>query len=288
MDIESHNASKLADYDEDDRTDSHSGNEEQEKNERSPQQLTDNSSNEEPDTESRQNEDARAYVQLSNGPSTQTMQLLQEIGGGVAIKRLTEEFYSRFFQDAYLHVFVNNQSHPHSERLANWIIEKMGGEGDVWTEELAVRNSNPVPVILAGGRSHIVSDRTSAHHASWYSPHRPPNKVGQRFKLHDSRIWMRLIFWSARATSLLTFPKFANWFTRFIGHFIRVYESTAPMFARESVRWSANQDNILKYREDGNRMTDIVDVNGDPATDFYSAKRGLPMSESSDWGWPYK
>jgi hypothetical protein len=38
---------------------------------------------------------------------------------------------------------------------------------------------------------------------------------------------MRLMFWSAREEGLLESPTFTDWFTRFIAHFIRVYERNA-------------------------------------------------------------
>ena len=43
---------------------------------------------------------------------------------------------------------------------------------------------------------------------------------------------------------------------RFIGHFIRVYERSAPPFTRESLRWSADPANVARYLDAG-AMTDV-------------------------------
>lgn len=136
----------------------------------------------------------------------ETSTLLQQIGGGEKIRQMTNLFYSKFFQDPHLDLFINNRNDPHAERLASWIIEKMGGEGNVWTQERVLRSMNPVPLVLAGGREHVVHDRTSAHSAAWFCPKRAQEHVGRRFKLHDSRIWMRLMFWSAREVGLFDSP----------------------------------------------------------------------------------
>ena len=45
---------------------------------------------------------------------------------------------------------------------------------------------------------------------------------------------------------------------RLIGHFVSVYEATAPRFARESMRWSADPANIQAYLDAGRRMPDEV------------------------------
>ncbi|KAK3286304.1 hypothetical protein CYMTET_6133 [Cymbomonas tetramitiformis] len=103
--------------------------------------------------------------------------LLQQIGGGDVIHRLTDAFYQKVFQDAHLAQFFASFDDPHAERLGNWIIEKMGG-GPVWTKE---RKRRPqVQVTLAGGHKHVVHDRSSAHVAAWHSPKRQPSKGGNR------------------------------------------------------------------------------------------------------------
>ena len=36
--------------------------------------------------------------------------------------------------------FVNDVEDPHAKRLANWIVEKMGGDGRPWSKERAHRS----------------------------------------------------------------------------------------------------------------------------------------------------
>jgi hypothetical protein len=62
---------------------------------------------------------------------------------------------------------------------------------------------------------------------------------------------MRLHFWAAREEGLLEHPAFADYYTRFIAHFVSVYERTAPSFARESMRWSADKANVQRYLDAG-------------------------------------
>ncbi len=61
--------------------------------------------------------------------------LLRDIGGSKAIMQMTSIFYQKMFKDPHLRKFVMNEDDPHAERLGNWIVEKMGGEGQPWTEE---------------------------------------------------------------------------------------------------------------------------------------------------------
>ena len=105
----------------------------------------------------------------------------------------------------------------------------------------------------------MVHDRSSAHVAAWYSPKRPSREVGRHFKLDECRVWMRLHFWALRESGLLQrSPSFANYYIRFIGHFVSVYESSAPMFAKDSFRWSAKQSNIDRYLRNGRVMKDVL------------------------------
>lgn len=216
--------------------------------------------------------------------STET--LLRRIGGGVIIHRLLNTFYAKMFQDGHLDQFVRTHDDPHAARLANWIIEKMGGEGDVWTQERVERSKCPVAVHLPGRGEHVVHDRSSAHVAAWFSPKRPEHRLGDHFKLHDTRVWMRLMFWSCRELGLFEDKIFESWFMRFIAHFVRVYEGTAPYFARESARWSLDPANIKAYEANGNKMpTEIMGLNSDgiPIRDAISQ---LPPREVND-DWPY-
>ena len=93
---------------------------------------------------------------------------------------------------------------------------------------------------------------------------------------------MRIHFWAMRESGIMEkSPAFADYYVRFIGHFVRVYESSAPMFARDSFRWSANPENIERYYRDGRRMTDVLGL------DFKSSLSQIPPSEANDFEWPY-
>lgn len=128
-------------------------------------------------------------------------------------------------------------------------------------------------------------DRSSAHFAAWHSPKREPGKFGEHFKLDDSRVWMRLNFWALRESGIVQrSPAFADYYVKFIGHFVSVYEQTATQFARESFRWSADPANIARYIASGNRMQDVIGVR------LEAALRDLPQEERGDArgrDWPY-
>jgi hypothetical protein len=105
--------------------------------------------------------------------------------------------------------------------------------------------------------------------------------VGRHFTLDECRVWMRLHFWALRDSGLMDkSPTFAEYYVRFIGHFVAVYERTATQFARESFRWSANPSNIQQYLENGRKMKDVLHGS------YNKALRDLPASESND-DWPY-
>ena len=60
---------------------------------------------------------------------------------------------------------------------------------------------------------------------------------------------MRLHFAAAREVGLFdSAPAFMDYYIRFIGHFVRVYESSAE-FARESARWSEDPAEVARYQE---------------------------------------
>lgn len=231
------------------------------------------------------------YIPLTmNGNSFQGNQdtaiLLREAGGGDAIRHMTDLFYQKAFSDPHLDQFIASHGDPHHTRLGNWIVEKMGGEGNVWTKERSTRSQEAV--ILAGGRKHVVHDRTSAHSAAWHCPKREAHLVGDHFQLHDSRVWMRLMFWSAREAGLFDkSPTFADWYVRFIGHFVRVYEREAPAFARESARWSLDEANIAEYIRNGNSMGEDVLGSDGMGVPLRVALRQLPPDERNDSQWPY-
>jgi len=219
-----------------------------------------------------------------------TALLLGEVGGAEAIRGMMDVFYAKMFVDPHLDQFVHTQTDPHAQRLSNWIAEKMDKSNPVWSLERRDRSKCPVARMLQGIGYHTVHDRSSAHAAAWFSPKRAPDVMGQHFKLHDARNWMRLNFWAARESGLFArSPTFASWYVRFIAHFVRVYESSAPQFARDSARWSADPKNIAAYKANGNRMPDSVlgkDGKGVPTS---AALKDLPRHERDDTGksWPY-
>ena len=200
----------------------------------------------------------------------------------VSLKQLecmTELFYEQAFQDPTLDKFIRNHSDPHGGRFARWIHQKLSGSS-VWDDERRTRSGQPVT--LAHGIQHVVHDRSSAHAGAWYSPKRPEHEVGRHFELDECRVWMRLHFWALRQSGLMQHsPSFADYYVRFIGHFVRVYESTAPAFARDSLRWSADPRNMEKYLANGRRMTDVMGLSLD------EAEKQIPEHEANDFVWPY-
>lgn len=176
--------------------------------------------------------------------SRPTQELLASIGGRDRLVALTLRFYPKMFRDKHLAKFVADEDDPHAERLADWIAEKMSGKA-YWSSKLSDRPA---------GQPY---DRSSAHFKAWHSPKRESEKYGSHFKLDDTVIWMRLMFWSCREEGLDTEP-FFSWFVSFIGHFSRVYERSAPSYAQEAARWSANPVAIAKYEEDGWLMKDAL------------------------------
>jgi len=206
-------------------------------------------------------------------------QLIEEEVTLDQLQRMTELFYEKAFQDPTLDKFIRNHDDPHGARFAKWIHQKLGGS-TVWDDDRRTRDRTPVK--LAHGIQHVVHDRSSAHAAAWYSPKRPAEEVGRHFELDECRVWMRLHFWAMRESGLMeSSPSFADYYARFIGHFVRVYESTAPMFARESLRWSADPKNIETYIQNGRRMTDVMGLS------LLEAEEQIPEDEANDFLWPY-
>eukprot|EP00192_Tetraselmis_astigmatica_P021273 CAMPEP_0117691500 /NCGR_PEP_ID=MMETSP0804-20121206/25756_1 /TAXON_ID=1074897 /ORGANISM="Tetraselmis astigmatica, Strain CCMP880" /LENGTH=268 /DNA_ID=CAMNT_0005504743 /DNA_START=137 /DNA_END=943 /DNA_ORIENTATION=+ len=182
-----------------------------------------------------------AVMMGSHQVSQGSANLLQDIGGGDRIREICTRFYARMHEDTHLRQFLFLDDGPvhHGQRLADWIIEKMGGEGKPWTDS---------------GRH---GQRQPSHRAAWYSARRGPSVRGQRFKLDDCRMWMRLHFWAAREAGLDKHTPFFQWYKSFIAHFIAVYERRAPAYAEESAQWSANEENIKIYLQD-NTMHDVI------------------------------
>lgn len=225
----------------------------------------------------------------SHHTSPATAALLSAAGGRSALVRFTNAFYRKAFQDPQLDQFIRSHDDPHGERFASWIAEKMGA-GQPWSEERASRRVCPFHT-----HGHTLStphDRSSAHYAAWHSPKRSDAKFGDHFKLDDCRVWMRLHFWAAREVGFYDTPAKRRWmdyYVRFIAHFVSVYERTAPPFAREAARWSADPANTAAYLDCGRTMPDVVGVS------LNKALATLPPEEREYTGssartllWPYE
>jgi hypothetical protein len=225
------------------------------------------------------------YIPLTMGgngrthvPSNESKAVLDDEVSLEDLQKMTTFFYENAFQDATLDPFIRSHDDPHGDRFAKWIHQKLTGS-TLWDEERDQRSR--APVSLAHGISHVVHDRSSAHAAAWYSPKRPDKDVGRHFQLDEARVWMRLHFWALRTFLLDKSPTFVDYYIRFIGHFVRVYEGAAPAFARESWRWSADPVNIQRYIESGRVMKDVLGLT------IEDAEAQLPESEANDSFWPY-
>lgn len=162
-------------------------------------------------------------------------------------------------KDPHLSRFVADATDPHALRFALWLEQQMTG-ARVWDADRAERAKCPVHRTVGSGHNtfvHVVHDRTSAHVAAWYSTKRPPAEQGRRFKLYDTRLWMRLHFMASRQAGLLENKEFADFYASFIGEFAGVYEITAPPFAREDMAWSESSERIEAYLAAGRRMPDL-------------------------------
>jgi hypothetical protein len=217
-----------------------------------------------------------------HNPSEGTIAIMETISLS-DLQKMTDLFYEKAFQDEALDKFIQSHDDPHGSRFAKWIHQKLSGS-TLWDQDRAVRLRNNEGVTLANGHTgFVVHDRSSAHVAAWNSPKRHIRESGRHFKLEECRVWMRIHFWAMRESGLMEkSPSFADYYVRFIAHFVRVYESTAPLFARDSFRWSASPKNIDDYiHRYGRRMTEVIGM------DFETAISQLPPSEANDIEWPY-
>ena len=176
--------------------------------------------------------------QVSQG----TAKLLKDIGGGDRIREFCTRFYARAFLDETLKPFFfkDDGATAHGKRLADWIVQKMGGEGEPWTDS---------------GRWGM---RQPSHYAAWNSDKRDPSVRGRHFQLDESRIWMRLHFWAIRECGLHLHEPFWTWYIQFIEHFIKIYERKAAQYAELDAEWSANPANTEVYLANGHVMTDLL------------------------------
>lgn len=179
--------------------------------------------------------------QISDG----TEALLKDIGGGDRIREFCTRFYARAFLDQTLQpfFFAEDGATAHGQRLADWIIQKMGGEGTPWTDS---------------GRWGM---RQPSHSAAWHNEKRHPSVRGRHFKLGETRVWMRLHFWAARECKLHEHGPFWTWYIEFIEHFVSVYERKAPKYAESDAEWSASPANLNRYlTEQDHCMSEIADL----------------------------
>ncbi len=176
--------------------------------------------------------------------SGQSELLLRRIGGGDRVRQMVTRFYAHAFRDGTLRkfLFAGDSAAAHGDRLGSWLVEKWGGEGTPWAD---------------AGRTGL---RAVSHNKAWHSRRRAERERGVRFKQDDCRIWMRLMFLSGREVGLDHFPDFWHFYLLFVRHFIGVYERSAQRFARESMDWSADPDNVAKYKADGFQMKDVMGV----------------------------
>ncbi|OQS03267.1 hypothetical protein THRCLA_21198 [Thraustotheca clavata] len=169
--------------------------------------------------------------------------LLKDIGGGDKIRELCTRFYARAFKDDQLKTFFFEEdgARAHGQRLADWIIQKMGGEGQPWTDS---------------GRWGM---RQRSHYKAWNCEKRDVSVRGNHFNLMDTRTWMRLHFWAARECHLHLHTAFWQWYIDFIKHFIAIYERRASRYAKQDAAWSKEKRNLDKYVDDGYYMKDLVE-----------------------------
>ena len=225
-------------------------------------------------------------------PNAATLSMLDEIGGIDGLKSFTTRFYDKAFQDPTLDPIIRDRTDPHGERFANWIAEKFGHRDEPWTTERSTRATCP---FASHGYSFTTPhDRSSAHYAAWHSPKRDGGRFGEHFKLDDCRVWMRLHFWALRDAALdVRSPSFFNYYVKFIGHFVSVYERTATCFARSAARWSADPANIEAYYSRGRRMEDGLYAARE-RSGLPDALAALPVAEqardvgTAPYGWPYR
>jgi hypothetical protein len=76
---------------------------------------------------------------------------------------------------------------------------------------------------------------------------RDPSVRGRHFTLNETRVWMRLHFWSVRECGLSRHQAFWNWYIQFIGHFVKHYSSKAVQYTGIDADWSVSEDTTRIY-----------------------------------------
>lgn len=224
-------------------------------------------------------------VRQSHMATRETTAIVHAIGGLPMLRRFTTRFYEKAFADPVLDAFIRSHEDPHAERFAAWIAEKLGA-GTPWSDERLTRR---IDVFETNGHSiQTPHDRSSAHLAAWHSPKRSDEVWGEHFKLDACRVWMRLHFWACREEGLTEHAAFVDYYVRFIGHFVSVYEKAAPSFARESYRWSADLTNVQRYIGEGRRMPEIMGLSREAALAALPADERIYTSSKDGRHWPYE
>ena len=72
------------------------------------------------------------------------------------------------------------------------------------------------------------------------------------------------------------------------GHFVSVYERTAPPFARESARWSADPANVQAYLDAGRRMHDVTGCTAAEAFEQLPPHERVYTGSTAGNAWPYE
>lgn len=224
-------------------------------------------------------------VRQSHKATRDSAAIVHAVGGLPTLRRFTIRFYQKAFADPVLDAFIRSHEDPHGERFAAWIAEKLG-VGTPWSDE---RRTRRIELFEAKGHSlQTPHDRSSAHFAAWHSPKRSDDVWGEHFKLDTCRVWMRLHFWACREEGLTEHAAFIDYYVRFIGHFVSVYEQAAPPFARESLRWSADAANVQRYMDAGRRMPEIMGLSHEDALAALPPDERIYSGSKDGRHWPYE
>lgn len=209
------------------------------------------------------------------GHAADTQKLFSGIGGLQGLETIARGFYKRFFEDVHLNSFIAHTHHKHPERIAGFMAQQMTGDERYYDDEVRQR----VRYQTKGySDEHGAIDFSHAHamarSARKFGGNYATRKFttlekmqegGDGFTIKDARIWMRLMFWSAREQRLAEDAELWELFVGYIRHKIGYYEpSKHPerfrQFATADAEWSASQDNLEAYVSNENVMQDLTDT----------------------------
>ena len=94
----------------------------------------------------------------------------------------------------------------------------------------------------------------ASHIMAIQSERRSRADVGKAFTLRDARIWMRLHFWAVRECQLDKHELFYNWYVKFIGTIIQVFNEEAADFVLVDASWSSDLLNTQLYKQLGTEL----------------------------------